>query len=205
MQNNKVNVCMGMCVHFCYTEEFNIEEIGQDELEEDSIVESNGEEDINHDGLVAEALNRFPSSMSSNIQSASNPQEQVVVTFIQKTCECLKWTGKPCSSHFSAEYLGETRSSCFELQKNELDLLILGQLLALSNSCSGVTTDNGSPTPRERAHIGYCHQGQVICATTFHFLHGIGEKHLKNFAKSLRENGIVPHVHATTRGCLNIP
>ena len=49
-----------MCVHFCYTGEFNIEEIGQDELEEDSIVESmesDREEDINLDGLVAEALN----------------------------------------------------------------------------------------------------------------------------------------------------
>ena len=133
--------------------------------------------------------------MSSNIQSASNPQEQVVVTFVQKTCGCLKWKGKPCSSQFSAEYLGDTRSSCFELQKNELDLLILGQLLALSNSCSAVTTDNGCPTPRERTHIGYCHQGQVICATTFRLLHGIGEKHLKNLAKSLRENGIVPRVH----------
>ena len=195
MQNNKVNVCVGMCVHFCYTGEFNIEEIGQDELEEDSIVESDREEDINQDGLVAEALNRLPSSMSSNIRSASNPQEQVVVTFIWKTCGCLKWKGKPCSSQFFAEYLGDTRSSCFELQKNELDLLILGQLLALSNSCSAVTTDNGSPTPRERKLTGYCHQGQVICATTFSFLHGIGEKRLKNLAKSLRENGIVPRVH----------
>ena len=83
----------------------------------------------------------------------------------------------------------------FEVQKNELDLLILGQLLALSNSCSDVTTDNGSPTPRERTHKGYCHQGQVICATTFRFLHGIGEKRLKNLAKSHRENEIVPRVH----------
>ena len=91
--------------------------------------------------------------MSSNIQSASDPQEQVVVTFVQKTCRCLKWKGKPCSSQFSTEYLGDTRSSCFELQKNELDLLILGQLLALSSSCSDVTTDNRSPTPRERTHI----------------------------------------------------
>ena len=58
-------VCV--CVHVCYTGEFNIEEIGQNELEEDSIMESGKEEDINHDGLVAEALNRLPSSMSSNI------------------------------------------------------------------------------------------------------------------------------------------
>ena len=152
MQNNKVNVYAGMCVHCCYIGEFNIEEIGQAELDEDSIVESDREEDINQDGLVAEALNRLPSSMSSNIQSASNQQEQVVLTFIRKTCGCLKWKGKPCSSQFSAEYLGDTRSSCFELQKNELDLLILGQLLALSNSCSAVTTDNGNPTPRERTH-----------------------------------------------------
>ena len=54
---NKMNVCM--CVHFCYTGEFNIEKIGQDELEEDSIVESDREKDINHDGLVAEAINRY--------------------------------------------------------------------------------------------------------------------------------------------------
>ena len=46
-----------------------------------------------------------------------------------------------------------------------------------------------------REHTGYCHQGQVICATIFRFLHGIGERRLKNLAKSLRENGIVPRVH----------
>ena len=38
-------------------------------------MESDSEEDINHDGIVAEALNRLPSSMSSNIQSAFAPQE----------------------------------------------------------------------------------------------------------------------------------
>lgn len=118
-----------------------------------------------------------------------------MVTFVQKTCGCLKWKGKPCSSQLSAEYLGDTRSACFELQKNELDLLIHGQLLASPNSCSDVTTNNRSPTPRERTHTGYCHQGQVICATTFRFLHGIGEKRLKNLAKILREDGIVPGGH----------
>ena len=65
---------MCVCVHFCYTGEFNIEEIGQGELEEDSTVESDREEDINHDGLVAEVLNRLPSTMSSNIQSTSDPR-----------------------------------------------------------------------------------------------------------------------------------
>ena len=106
----------------------------------------------------------------------------------------LKWKGKPCSSQFSAEYLGNTRSSRFELQKNELDLLILGKCLALSNSCSNVTIDNGVPL-LGREHTSYCHKGQVICVTTFRFLHGIAEKRLNNLAKSLREKGIIPRVH----------
>ena len=42
---------------------------------EDSIMESEREEDSNHDGLVAQAINRLPSSLASNIQSASDPQE----------------------------------------------------------------------------------------------------------------------------------
>lgn len=43
-----------MCVCVCtsVTQENSTEENGQDEVEEDSTVESDREEDINHDGLV---------------------------------------------------------------------------------------------------------------------------------------------------------
>ena len=69
---NKSNGIIGLdakqneCVCTSVIQENLTEEIGQDELEEleeDSIVASDREEDINHDGLVAEANNRLSSSI----------------------------------------------------------------------------------------------------------------------------------------------
>jgi hypothetical protein len=57
---------------------------------------------------------------------------------MEKGCSCRKWGGKPCSFQFTLEYV---RLSCKELSKHELDMYIMGELVAFFNS-SDVTSSN---------------------------------------------------------------
>ena len=51
-------------------------------------------------------------------------------------CGC----NKRCSQQFSLEYVTSVRASCTELSHSELDMAILGQLMANMNSSSTVST-----------------------------------------------------------------
>ena len=87
MQNN--NECM--CVYVCTLLENLTEEIGQDELEEDSIVESDREENI----MMALWLKFLIDWLLQCPQTLNMPltHRNKGVTFIQKTCGCQKWKG----------------------------------------------------------------------------------------------------------------
>ena len=56
-------------------------------------------------------------------------------------CRCKKGGGgKQCCTEFSQEYILSVRLSCAQLTRSELDLVILRQLLAFTNSSPGVVT-----------------------------------------------------------------
>ena len=116
-------------------------------------------------------------------------------------CGCRKGGGgKQCCTQFSREYILSVRQSCAELVRSELDLVILGQLLAFTNRSPGtVTTSRHAAGERERPSTAFCHQGKQVCVKTFRILHGIGEKRLKNLMKSLKEDGLMPRVHGNTK------
>ena len=58
------------------------------------------------------------------------------------------------------------RMQCMELSRNELDLVILGQLAALLSH--GDTTKSHRPTtPRQRSSMAFHHGGVRICRRTF--------------------------------------
>ena len=116
-------------------------------------------------------------------------------------CGCRKGVGgQSCSTQFSQDHLVSIRQSCAELSRSELDLVILGQLLACTNRSSGVVTSSRhTAANRERSSTAFLHQGQPVCVKTFRMLHGIGEKKLKNLMKSLKEDGLAPRVHGNSK------
>ena len=60
-----------------------------------------------------------------------------VVAMTETTCGCKKGIGcRPCSSQFSTDQIMSVRASCSELTRSELDMVVMGQLMAGMNDDS---------------------------------------------------------------------
>ena len=116
-------------------------------------------------------------------------------------CGCKKGgDGKQCCTQLSCEDILSARQSCAELTRSELDMVILGQLHAHTNSSPGVVTASRHvPRERERPRVSYYYQDKQVCVKMFRILHTIGEKRLKNLMKSLKAHGLTPHIHGNTK------
>jgi hypothetical protein len=79
-----------------------------------------------------------------------------------------------CSSYFDAEHYQATRDDCREMKKEELDLVVLGQIMAFIHTSGTVGTQSRhTPSPRQRSRVEFAHNGRTICKVTFLMLHGI--------------------------------
>ena len=79
-------------------------------------------------------------------------------------------------------------------------MVLLGQLIACLNTSTTISTSaQRKESEREKSYTSFTHQGKPVCARMFRFLHGIGEKRLKNLTKSLKENGLSPRVHGNAK------
>ena len=74
----------------------------------------------------------------------------------------------------SQEQYETSRMQCAELSRNELDLVILGQITALLRNCL-MTTAHRPSIPRHRSTMSFHYSGEQICRDTFLKLHGIGK------------------------------
>ena len=117
------------------------------------------------------------------IQLTPTDEEEIdiVERFVLRTCGCQSAIeGNACSSQISRETFLTHRSQCAELQKDELDLVILSHIDAHGYGRSECTEPRVH-TERFVAHF-YLH-GQQICRTTFLFLHGISKHRYENLIK----------------------
>ena len=97
-------------------------------------------------------------------------ERTAVTTMVEKTCGCKKGKGcKPCSSQFSADYVVSTRESCFSLSCSELDLVVMGQLMAGMNDNPSTDTVTHKARIRQRVSCNFQHQGNPICEKMFRF------------------------------------
>ena len=108
----------------------------------------------------------------------------------------------PCSNTYTEEYIESYRCQCSDLSRAELDMAILGQLSAFTNSSTlsvHSSKHRHSPANRQRAYMLFYHSGRRVCKKMFLFLHTISDKRLRNLQESLRENGLTPRCHGNTR------
>ena len=124
-----------------------------------------------------------------------------VTTLMMSTCGCKKGANsQPCFSQFPFEHVLEVRASCSELTRSELDMVVMGQLMAGMNS--DPTTKPGSRhtvKDRWRASSSFYHQGKPVCERMFRFIHTIGETRFKNLKKSLRSFGLAMRSHGNLK------
>ena len=62
-----------------------------------------------------------------------------MVEFTSTGCGCIK----KCASQFSLDHFRDTRAQCFDLSHTELDMVILGQLSAFTNTTNKVVVESG--------------------------------------------------------------
>ena len=96
--------------------------------------------------------------------------------FLAKGCGCKLDRGKECYLLFSEDYLYTKRVECSALSREGLDMVILGQIMAFTQSDDVVgPSHKHAPTNRKASRVMFHHAGKKICALTFLALHGIGK------------------------------
>ena len=132
--------------------------------------------------------------------SALKKEEERCKKFLADTCGCKMGVNKkPCSSQFKLEYLLEVRAQAALLTGDQLDMVILGGVMAGMNKGDDIYHGRHKPAKRQRIYTEHIHNGHAVCAVTFGFLHGIGMKHrLGALQKHYAENGISARVHKNT-------
>ena len=109
-----------------------------------------------------------PSGRASQRRTA----EEKVTAFWAKGCGCKR----KCSEFFDIDHYRDNIDQCSSLTKDELDLVLLGQIMANISSSSIVgPRSRHAPTPRKTAWLKFHHHGQTVCRTTFLMLHGVGK------------------------------
>ena len=71
-----------------------------------------------------------PNTWTMEIRELDKEEEENVRQFSETTCGCSKKQGSPCSSYFTRVELAEIRMSMAELERDQLDLVILAQINA---------------------------------------------------------------------------
>ena len=141
---------------------------------------SDEDETVDTETSISEAMQHLHSHTPDIVSTECSPddleQEEVVRHFMTSGCGCTKARGMQCCEQFSPEYVTSARETCAEHTRSELDMAILGQLAAATNtSCtlpSGMLSTgrtHHAETEHERWYSSYFHQGKPVYKRCFAF------------------------------------
>ena len=122
--------------------------------------------------------------------------EDLIPTFMTSTCGCKKQVENHAAvSSLWSEYLTSVRASCLELSHGELDMTIMGQLVAGINISPTVSVAARHKEVDREMYTALFHQGEPVSLRMFQFIHTVGKKRLRNLMGNVKENGLAPKVH----------
>ena len=136
-----------------------------------------------------------------DLRGEDSDEEKKVDVFLRRGCGCSLAPGGCCQQFHRTQY-DQMRSWCAALSRAELDMLLMGQIVGLTNTSElTVHTTSHRHKEQERVHsqMTYYHQGLKVCRSTFLFLHGVGTKMFKALRSHCKENGLVPRIHGNTK------
>ena len=114
-------------------------------------------------------INTTPVDVHTNTEYLEGEETLSIQEFLTSGCGCDLGDGSSskgngsCSKGFTAEYIKDFRSQCSELTKTELDMALLGQLAAFTNTSSHSvhsTKHRHQPASRQRSYMLYWHSGK---------------------------------------------
>ena len=119
-------------------------------------------------------------------------EERCIARFAREGCKCKHFNGEMCCRTFSVSHYQRVRDECRQLTHSELDLVVMGQLLALTYTDEMTQAKKHSPKERQRSFTYFKHCGHNVCIKTFCFLHTMGRSKFQSIKASFESNGLRP-------------
>ena len=88
-------------------------------------------------------------------------EKNEIEKFVTNTCGCKMNNGGPCSDKFADKFY-TVRAQCADLDKESLDLVLLGQIMALMNTSEEITSRRRPSVTRQRYSYIYYHEGVKV-------------------------------------------
>ena len=135
----------------------------------------------------------------------SDAEEGRMARFFAGGCSCKLVNGGPCHKSITPSEYRVMRDECRALTHDELDLVVMGQLRALTQNDDMTQKVRATNTKRIRSSTQFQFGGHRVCIDTFCFLHCMSQKRFKCIKSSWMENGLRPRTtsrrtpHNTTR------
>ena len=139
-------------------------------------------------------------SQTSSSDLLYHPTElQLCKEFIESTCGCKKFKGKPCSSLFPLDHYIDLRAQSSLLTHDELDLALLGCI-----SCTIITDEyirdgRHKPAKRRWTSLSFIHHSHEVCKNTFCFMYGVGRRRIMTLKDSYLANGLETRIHGNRK------
>lgn len=112
---------------------------------------------------------------------------RTVDEFCASGCGCMLVKGGSCSFQFNKEYYVSARANVAELNWNELNMAVVGEVMALtySGAMKVISKHRHAPAEQQKTTTLFHHQGPCVCTfwTTFLFLHNMGEYRLNTWQR----------------------
>ncbi len=153
--------------------EAEISQLGDNAAELSQLSETEAESSQVHDNTehqITEALTQLPfvSDVSIDYRPCDKDEDHIVSRFMSAGCGCAR----KCHLNFSTEYVSNFRLHCLELTTPELDLAVLGQISAFTNTSSNVSDTSHAASIRKHSYSTYYHQSRQVCSSMFGFTVG---------------------------------
>ena len=134
--------------------------------------------------------------VATELRSVDIHEETLTERFSREGCSCSHGPdGQPCCQSFTASHYREYRNNCHEMTKDQLDMVIMGQMASLTLTSHHTRRHQYSPQERQRETMTFFHQQQRICQMTFAFLHTVGNKRYRALKQHHSLHGLIPRVH----------
>ena len=167
------------------------EEHEEDDEEEEPAREELTAEEIVQAGVAGGQLD--VASVPIDQHELDVKEEQLIQAFVRDGCKCdLGPNHSPCSTSITVDHYRSVRCQMADLEHNELDLVVMGQVMA---GCFSAETFRKQERSTCRSFTVFHHNGTRICQKTFLFLHTMGYTRFKAIKASFMANGVVARVH----------
>ncbi len=100
--------------------------------------------------------------MPFDLRPVDEMEGEKIRRFISEGCGCHINNDHNCSSLFSLSHYRSNRDICAELEHDSLDLVIMGQLMALTFNTDIIIDKNNQSHDRQRLSTQYMHLGQKV-------------------------------------------